>query len=549
MIRLGFLRRRRGAGAVEYGLAVGLIAVAVISGVSAAGGSINSLLTLTGERIGGIFDDPAGDDGGPPADAAPLGVSFSDAVASLPENAAPGADGHLVATVSVSDDGRSAVTLSLSDGVNFKLVGNTLYLTASLDYESGQTSFGTTVTAVDAVGSAVSPPLVVSVSDVDETPPSAPVIASVSPDSGVIGDGITKDTTLVLSGTAEAGSTVAVTDGATALGTATADGSGAWSFTTAALTDGSHGFTATATDAAGNIGPASAVFVVTVDTAVSPFTFNAISGPIANSWTASLSGTVETGSSVAISGAASGSASVSGTTWSFTTPALTTAGSNSFTATATDAAGNVSSGVTQGVTVNKDCAGSLTDSDRGILCADGSRFAGLYPVGSPFAGQKLFIAASDASTSITWNDGTGSWLDTELDDVTCFPCVGNVLELDDQFFEYDTDANGEDGWNAAWDGASNSSFLWDKDVAGTPGTQYSPAVRACASPWFLPSTNELNMIYACSTTGNCGSFGSEYYWSSSENGYHLSAWSQRISDGHRENFLKDHLYSVRCARR
>ncbi len=36
-------------------------------------------------------------------------------------------------------------------------------------------------------------------------------------------------------------------------GTATANGSGAWSFTTATLADGSHSFTAKATDTAGNV--------------------------------------------------------------------------------------------------------------------------------------------------------------------------------------------------------------------------------------------------------------------------------------------------------
>ena len=51
--------------------------------------------------------------------------------------------------------------------------------------------------------------------------------------------------------------TVKVYDGATLLGSATANGSGAWSFTTAALANGAHSLTATATDVAGNTGVAS----------------------------------------------------------------------------------------------------------------------------------------------------------------------------------------------------------------------------------------------------------------------------------------------------
>ena len=93
---------------------------------------------------------------------------------------------------------------------------------------------------------------------IDTTAPVAPTIASFSPDSGVVGDHITNANTLTLTGTAEANSTVKVYDGATLLGSATANGSGAWSYTTAALANGAHSLTATATDAAGNVSAASA---------------------------------------------------------------------------------------------------------------------------------------------------------------------------------------------------------------------------------------------------------------------------------------------------
>ncbi len=92
---------------------------------------------------------------------------------------------------------------------------------------------------------------------IDTTAPVAPTITSFSTDSGVAGDHITNDNTLTLTGTAEAGSTVKVYDGATLLGSATASGTGAWSYTTAALANGAHSLTATATDAAGNTGAAS----------------------------------------------------------------------------------------------------------------------------------------------------------------------------------------------------------------------------------------------------------------------------------------------------
>ena len=93
---------------------------------------------------------------------------------------------------------------------------------------------------------------------IDTAAPVVPSIASYSTDSGTVGDGITNDNTLTLTGTAEANATVKVYDGATLLGSATADGSGNWSYTTAALANGAHSLTATATDVAGNTSAASA---------------------------------------------------------------------------------------------------------------------------------------------------------------------------------------------------------------------------------------------------------------------------------------------------
>src|SRR5205085_1700300 len=95
--------------------------------------------------------------------------------------------------------------------------------------------------------------------------------STIGTDSGatstISSGGLTKDTTLALSGTvsdANGVSSVEIFDGATSLGNATL-GVGTWSFTTAALSDASHSFTAKATDNAGNVTTTSAV-TATVDT-------------------------------------------------------------------------------------------------------------------------------------------------------------------------------------------------------------------------------------------------------------------------------------------
>ncbi len=105
---------------------------------------------------------------------------------------------------------------------------------------------------------------------IDKTPPAAPVIVAINPDTGSSStDGITNDTDPTLFGTAEPGSTVTVFQGGAALGTTVAGPlTGVWVFTppTALPGNGTYPFTATATDAAGNTSAVSASFTVLVDT-------------------------------------------------------------------------------------------------------------------------------------------------------------------------------------------------------------------------------------------------------------------------------------------
>ncbi len=99
---------------------------------------------------------------------------------------------------------------------------------------------------------------------IDTTPPNAPSI--VTPADGAF----INDSTPTLTGTAAASTTITVLDGGVTLGSTAADGSGNWSFTYAPgfsppLSEGSHSFTATARDAAENVGPASTAVGVTID--------------------------------------------------------------------------------------------------------------------------------------------------------------------------------------------------------------------------------------------------------------------------------------------
>jgi hypothetical protein len=96
---------------------------------------------------------------------------------------------------------------------------------------------------------------------VDTVAPTAPTMAT--PTNNANGG-------LNLAGTAEANSVVKVFDGTTQIGTATANSSGAWGYTTGALAAGSHSLTAKATDVAGNTSAASAVVTASTGTSAPP---------------------------------------------------------------------------------------------------------------------------------------------------------------------------------------------------------------------------------------------------------------------------------------
>uniref|UniRef100_UPI001300962B Ig-like domain-containing protein n=1 Tax=Salinicola aestuarinus TaxID=1949082 RepID=UPI001300962B len=133
---------------------------------------------------------------------------------------------------------------------------------------------GTTVaaTAADSAGNVSEPATTVIDTDLDDViPPVAPTIAfatdDVDPVAGRLNDeDFTNDTTPTLTGSAEAGSEVTIYANDEVLGTALADNQGNWTYTIDGRDDGSVVFTATATDADGNVSDPSALFTLTIDT-------------------------------------------------------------------------------------------------------------------------------------------------------------------------------------------------------------------------------------------------------------------------------------------
>ncbi|MBG5016269.1 BapA prefix-like domain-containing protein [Pseudomonas aeruginosa] len=173
------------------------------------------------------------------------------------------------------------------------------------------------VVAQDAAGNS-SPPATVTV---DSSAPPAPVI---NPSNGV-----------VISGTAEAGATVTLTDaGGNPIGQVTADGSGNWSFTPGTPLANGTVIVAPATDPTGNTGPQAAT---TVDAVAPP-------APVIDpSNGTTISGTAEAGAKVILTdgnGNPIGETTADGSgNWSFT-PGTPLANGTVVNAVAQDPAGN-----------------------------------------------------------------------------------------------------------------------------------------------------------------------------------------------------------------
>ncbi|MBR0926705.1 right-handed parallel beta-helix repeat-containing protein [Bradyrhizobium diazoefficiens] len=311
-----------------------------------------------------------------------------------------------VGTATTNSSGAWSVTTSaLSAGSHA--------LTAKATDVAGNVSAAST--AVDAIiGSGTTGSTGSGTSGTGTTAPAAPKIASFSNDTGTAGDHITSDKTLTLAGTAVANSTVKVLDGATQLGTATADANGAWHYTTAALPDGKHSFTATDT-VSGVTSKASTALDVTVDTAA-PDAPVLLSDPTTHN-RATVSGTAEAGSLIKLYEGATllGTTTVaSDGDWSVTTPNLKH-GSHTFTATATDAAGNTSA-LSQPIDppIGSHSGGGTSTVEVTNVRQHSDHTATIKGTADPNSEIKLYDGTTSVGSSTTDADGKWSFQTSDL---------------------------------------------------------------------------------------------------------------------------------------
>ena len=318
-------------------------------------------------------------------------------------------DLHPGTTVSIFDNG-SATALATAT-----VVGGAWSATVTL---SGEGSHSLVARDTDLAGNTGSSAAVVHVLDI--TAPTLTAGESIS--------GLTRLTSNIISGTvsdANGIASVQVRDGATILGNAAITGS-TWSFNATGLGDGSHSFTAIATDNAGNASAAvSAGAAVTVDSVapVVSITSAAVTTNQAAQTIAGRASDAHPGSTVSLFD--NGSASPLGTatiaadgTWS-TSVTLAGQGSHSLVARHTDAAGNIGSSTavvevldtvapvvaitSTAVTTNQatqTIAGTVSDAHPGSTVS-------LYDNGSLLQ-SNIAVSNGTWSTSITLNAGSNS---------------------------------------------------------------------------------------------------------------------------------------------
>ena len=317
------------------------------------------------------------------------GAAVAPVIVSVTDDAAPvtglvannGSSNDPTLTIGGTAEAGSTVTVYDTDGTTVLgtgvATGGAFTITTSV---LGEGAHALTARATDAAGNQGAYATAFHVT-IDTVAPVAPSITAFSVDSGTAGDHLTNDTTLTLSGTAgAAGNTVEIFQDGVSIGTTVADVGGNWSLADAtSLVDGAYQFTARATDGAGNQGPLSAAFQVTIDaTAPGAPTFGSVTDNVApviglvadngssNDPTLSIDGTAELGSTVTVydtdGTTVVGTGVATGGAGPITTSALSE-GAHTLTLKATDAAGNQSAGL-DGVPRHHRHGGAVGAGDR-----------------------------------------------------------------------------------------------------------------------------------------------------------------------------------------
>lgn len=322
---------------------------------------------------------------------------------------------------------------------------------------------------------------------VDTVAPAAPVLGTVSPSSN----------TPVISGTAEAGSTVTISIDGTVVGTATADGTGNFTFqVTTPIADATHAITATATDAAGNVSPPGSTSVIT-DTGLPTVSFSATPASLTNAQTGDFAFAANEPATLecSLDGAA-----FAGCTSPTTVTGLSD-GVHSYAVRATDTAGNQGPPTSYSWTVDATPPDTTLTGNPGALEAvpdaafafsseanatfecslDGAAFTACttpHPeLGLADGSHSFAVRAKDAAGNVDPTPATFTWtVDTTPPDTTITLAPPSAIKDTTATFEFTSEANAT--FECSVDGAAFATCSSPLTLTGLADGQHTLEVRA-----------------------------------------------------------------------
>ncbi len=286
----------------------------------------------------------------------------------------------------------------------------------------------------------------------DNIAPGDALVTAISTDTGASAtDGVTSDTTLMISGSADPNATVEVLLNGALIGSAIANGSGEWTldYTGTVLSEGAYTLKAQASDAAGNTGTVAAPFFnLLVDTTDPQAATFAEDGDTLSDNTPTLTGTAEPNVAVVVS--------IDGQQYS----------------TTADGAGNWSVTVTHAL-ADSSYAVLVTSTD---LAGNTSQSNGSIAIDSTLDSDNDGIPDSVEGTVDTDNDTIPDYLDTDSDNDGIPDSVEGVVDTDEDntpnYRDTDSDDDGkpdEDEGTGDVDGDGIANYIDADDSDGPNG--------------------------------------------------------------------------------
>jgi hypothetical protein len=180
-------------------------------------------------------------------------------------------------------------------------------------------------------------------------------------------------------------------------------------------------------------------------------------------------------------------------------------------------------------------------------------------------GWVLVPAPAENAASLSFCNGVPTWTQGACPDITITYAEGDTGPAGGIVF-YVTDGGLHGLEAAAVDQVSTQWGCYGTSISGANGTVVgtgeqntadiiefcnettAASVASAYGPgWYLPSKDELNLLYAQKVDGVVGGFVSGHYWSSSQDSRH-DAWLQYGDYGYQNYFGKDYALGVRAVR-